>query len=382
LALQNNDSTGNGFANGNTAVGNAAMISNIDAFNNTAMGFRALFLNDATGNDLANNNTAFGSWPLQDNTDGSDNTAVGAFALLNNGSTGNRFASGNTAVGVNALNSNTDGALNTAVGDDALVSNTDGVQNVAIGAEALFDNQGGSGNIAVGVAAGRNITTGGNNVTVGTGAGNNIVAGNNNTYIGGGVNGLADENNTIRIGLPPNAPGPPATQCFLGGVVVGMGNNLLIDATTGQLFRTASSARYKEEIRPMDKASESLFALKPVAFRYKKEFDANGTPLFGLVAEEVAKVNPDLVILDRDGKPDSVRYEGVNAMLLNEFLKEHKKVEEQQSKIDSQQASIAELKNEVQTVVAQLKEQAAQIQKVSAQLEMGKPAPQVVVNEP
>src|SRR5205814_8546376 len=112
------------------------------------------------------------------------------------------------------------------------------------------------------------------------------------------------------------------------------------------------------------------------------ESGAHGTPLCGLVAEEVANENRDLVSLDRGGKPDSVRYEGVNAMLLNEFLKEHKKVEEQQSKIDSQQARIAELKNEVQTVVAQLKEQAAQIQKVSAQLEMGKPAPQVVVNEP
>ncbi len=136
----------------------------------------------------------------------------------------------------------------------------------------------------------------------------------------------------------------------------------------------------------MEGASEALFALKPVTFRYKKGIDPQGIPQFGLVAEDVEAVDPDLVVRDKDGKVNTVRYEAVNAMLLNEFLKEHRKVEELQATVAHQrkdfQAAIAHERKEMETVVAQLKEQAAQIQKVSAQLEMSKPAPSLVVNQP
>jgi hypothetical protein len=152
-------------------------------------------------------------------------------------------------------------------------------------------------------------------------------------------------------------------------------DTVTVDLTTGLLGHLSSSRRYKEDIKPMDKTSEALYMLNPVTYRFKKDIDPSQSLDYGLIAEEVAKVDPNLAIRDRNGQIESVRYSAINAMLLNEFLKEHKKVEEQQ-------ASIAELKNEVQTVVAQLKEQAAQIQKVSAQLEVSKPAPQVVTNKP
>ncbi len=128
----------------------------------------------------------------------------------------------------------------------------------------------------------------------------------------------------------------------------------------------------------MEQASEALLALKPVTFRYKKEIDPQGVPQFGLVAEEVEKVNPKLVVRDKDGKVNTVRYEAVNAMLLNEFLKEHKKVETQQATITELESTVARQQKGMEVLTAQLKEQAAQIQKVSAQIEMSKPAPRVV----
>jgi Chaperone of endosialidase len=134
-----------------------------------------------------------------------------------------------------------------------------------------------------------------------------------------------------------------------------------------------SSAQFKEAIKPMDKASEAILALKPVTFHYKKEVDPDGIPQFGLVAEDVETVNPDLVVRDEDGKVTTVRYEAVNAMLLNEFLKEHKRVEEQQSKIEKQEAAIARQQKQIEALTAGL-------QKVSAQLEASKPAPQTVLN--
>ena len=143
--------------------------------------------------------------------------------------------------------------------------------------------------------------------------------------------------------------------------------------SSGQLGVAPSSERFKDQIKPMDKASEAVLALKPVTFHYKKEIDPAGTSQFGLVAEEVEKVNPDLIVRDKEGKPYSVRYEAVNAMLLNEFLKEHRKVEEQQ-------ATIAQLKSGIEALTATVKEQASQIQKVSAELQLQKPAPQTVVN--
>src|SRR4030095_13191699 len=141
----------------------------------------------------------------------------------------------------------------------------------------------------------------------------------------------------------------------------------------GQLSTAASSARFKNEIKPMEKASEAIFALKPVTFRYKKEFDRQGVPQFGLIAEEVEKVNPDLVYHDGQGEIYTVRYEAVNAMLLNEFLKEHRKGQEQD-------ATISQLKTELAQQQKEIKSLSAQIQKVSAQLELIKPAPQTVLN--
>ena len=143
-----------------------------------------------------------------------------------------------------------------------------------------------------------------------------------------------------------------------------------------------SSARFKDDIKPMDKASESVLALKPVTCRYKKEIDANRIPQFGLVAEDVAKVNPNLVVNGRDGKPYTVRYEAVNAMLLNEFLKEHGTVQELKATAEKQQATIALQEGQIKALTASLREQAAQIQKVSALLEVNKPASQVVLNKP
>ena len=282
---------------------------------------------------------------------------------------------GNTAVGANALVYNDNGGGNTANGTFALFGNTTGSVNVAIGWDALPNNDNGSGNVAIGEESLVNNISGGDNTVLGAGAGANIQAGNNNVYIGSGVdaNGPFDESDTIRIGRSPNASSP-ALHCFIGGIAAGGATaNVQVDPTTGELRQVVSSARYKENIKPMDKASEVIFALKPVTFRYKKKFDAEEIAQFGLVAEEVAKVNPALVMLDREGRPDSVRYEGVNAMLLNEFLKEHKKVHTLEATVTQQQKGM-------ETLTAQLKEQAAQIQKVSAQIEASKPAPQVVEN--
>jgi hypothetical protein len=283
-----------------------------------------------------------------------------------------------TLLGTNALVYNDNGGGNTANGAFALFSNTTGSLNLAIGWDALPNNDNGSGNVAIGEESLVNNISGGDNTVLGAGAGANIIVGSNNVYIGSGVdaNGPFDESDTIRIGRAPNATSP-ALHCFIGGIAAGGATaNVQVDPTTGELLQVVSSARYKENIKPMDKASEVIFALKPVTFRYKREIDMLGTPQFGLIAEEVAKVNPALVLPDKEGKPYTVRYEQVNALLLNEFLKENRKVE----KLEGVVASLA----------ATVKEQAAQIQKVSAQLaaasasggglEASKPAPQTVLN--
>jgi hypothetical protein len=346
-----------GYPNFTTAAGDHALQALTLGLGNTALGTFSLFT-VTTGNF----NTAVGAGSLDLNTADS-NTATGAAALLFN-TTG----TANTATGTTALEFNETGSNNTAVGAFALFSNTTGTVNVAMGWNALPRNDDGSGNVAIGEESLVNNVSGGVNTVVGAMAGANILAGSNNVYIGWAVdaNGPFDESDTIRIGRPPNATSP-ALHCFIGGIAAGGATaNVQVDATTGELLQVVSSARYKENIKPMDQASEAIFALKPVTFRYKKKLDAKGIPQFGLIAEEVAKVNPDLVILDREGRPDSVRYEGVNAMLLNEFLKQHKKTEK--------------LEATVASLIATVKEQAAQIQKVSTQLELSKAAPQTVLN--
>jgi len=305
-----------GYPGFNTAEGDFALFSLTSGGNNTAVGYTALF----------------------HNTTGNQNTANGDAALVSN-TTGNQ----NTANGDAALVSNTTGSGNTADGDSALALNTTGLENTASGFVALGNNTTGSSNIAVGFQAGIDLTTGDNNIDIGN-------------------FGVAGESRRIRIGTKGTQNGT-----FIAGIrgVETKNENavpVVIDSA-GQLGTASSSRRFKKEIKPMDQTSEAILGLKPVTFHYKS---GKGTPQFGLIAEEVAQVNPDLVVRDENGEIYTVRYEAVNAMLLNEFLKEHKKVED--------------LEGIVTSLAATVKEQAAQIQKVSAQIEVTKPAPRVVNN--
>jgi len=249
------------------------------------------------------------------------NTALGEDALLNS------LGFDNTAVGFNALLSNTTGIANTATGDGALFRNTSGSNNAALGFHALYFNTMGSENTAIGDSALQN-NTGSNNIAVGPNAGSNLTTGSLNIDIGNA--GVAGESRRIRIGTAGTQ-----TATFIAGIsgVTVPGGVGVIVGTNGRLGTVVSSARYKAGIKPMDKTSEAILALQPVTFRYKQELDPDGIPQFGLVAEQVEKVNPDLVARDDQGKPYTVRYEAVNAMLLNEFLKEHRKVEAQSSRI-------------------------------------------------
>jgi len=366
----------------NTANGARALASNTIGHDNTANGFQALYLN-TTGNY----NIAIGSDALHDNTTGRGNTAIGYQALTNN--TG---ASWNTANGFQALFKNTTGDLNTAIGGEALFSNTTGDRNTVLGFQALRGNTTGDLNTAIGeVALQQNTigssnsafgehalylnTTGTFNIALGVGAGRNLTTGSHNIDIGNV--GVAGESGTIRIG---NANQTNTYITGISGASVAGGVTVIVDAQ-GHLGTMISSERFKDQIKGMDKASEAIFALKPVTFRYKHKLDPEGIPQFGLVAEEVEKVNPDLIARDEQGKPYSVRYEAVNAMLLNEFLKEHRKVQELTKDF---QATVAQL-------TSRLDEQAALIQKVSAQLaaaspsrgglELNKFAPQTVKND-
>jgi Chaperone of endosialidase len=326
----------------NTANGKEALFANTEGERNSAFGWNALKLN-TTGTD----NTADGYQALYSNTTGNQNTANGSQALMSN------TADGNTATGFQALLNNDRGQANVANGLQALYSNTTGTENTADGAYALYFNTTGSFNTANGLLALFHNTTGRENTAVGDSAGLNLTTGDGNVCIGYDVRGVAGEFNTTRI---RNIYSSLASE---RAVFVNSDNKL------GTLF---STRRVKDDIKPMDKASESILALKPVTFRYKKELEPNRAIHFGLVAEEVAEVNPDLVILDAGGKPESVRYEAINAMLLNEFLKEHKKVEKLEATLEA--------------VNGQLQEQAAQIQKVTAQIEATKPLPHLVLNNP
>jgi hypothetical protein len=364
-----------GYPGENTAEGSNALFSLTTGTHNTANGFQALFSNTAGNantasghNALASNttgiqNTAIGGGVLASNTTGSNNTANGHHALNNNTTGSNNTANGsdaltsnttgiyNTAVGFFSLRSNAIGTLNTGVGAGALLVNTANA-NTAIGAATLLVNTAGQQNTAIGTSALGSNTTGNSNVALGQLAGVNSTTGSNNVYIGTGMSGVAGESNACYIASIFG-------QTSVNGIPV------LINSDN-KLGTTTSSRRFKDDIRPMNKASEAILALKPVTFHYKKEIDPSGISQFGLVAEDVEKVDPDLVVRDKEGKSYSVRYDQVNAMLLNEFLKEH--------------STVQELKKEIATLSATVKEQAAQIQKVSAQLEASKPAQQVVNN--
>jgi len=333
----------------NTAVGTAALLSNVGS-QNTAVGVAALLLNTGSSNTgvgaeaLLNNtigtgNTANGASALQSNTEGSDNTATGRQALINNTSGGS-----NTAIGVFALNNNIDGGVNTAVGIQALQNNNHGSNNTAIGRNALGGSATGNFNIGLGSNAGTSVTSASNVICIGT-EGNNV---DNSCYIGEIFSSTVS-----------------ASAVFVN--------------SNGRLGTMTSSKRFKQDIKPMDNVSEALYSLKPVSFRYKKEFDPAGSPQLGLVAEDVEKVNPDLIIHDKDGKPYTVRYEQINTMLLNEFLKEHRKVEKLEATVAQQQTSfqsrLAEQEMQIQAL-------ASGLQKVSARVEMRKPATKVVSNLP
>ena len=367
-ALHNNNS---GIEN--TANGGSALYSNTIGNYNTANGYAALF-NNRSGSF----NTAEGVEALQNNTSGHENTASGYEALLSNtngsGNTAtgvqaleiNTSGSANTAVGYNALSSNRTANNNTAIGSAALVDNTIGANNTAAGGGALATNQTGSNNTADGAEALLR-TTGSNNVGLGYNAGNNLTAGSNNIDISNV--GVAAESNAIRVGTSG-----VQTKAFIAGIsgIAVTGTAVVVNGS-GQVGVAPSSQRFKDSIKPMDNASEAILALEPVTFRYKQEFDPACIPQFGLVAEEVEKVDPDLVARDADGKPYTVRYEAVNAMLLNEFLKEHKAFVQEQRKVQEQGATIARLEKQIEAL-------AAGFQKVSAQLELNKSDPQTILN--
>jgi Chaperone of endosialidase len=300
----------NNVANFNTADGVNALYHNTTGTNNTGIGAQALF-----NNTIGPDNTAIGFQALHFNASGFSNAAVGAFALQNNGSSGTGAAH-----------------FNTAVGGFALQANVDGARDTAIGTGALENANGGSDNTAVGETAGSGITTH-----------SNIIA------IGQGVSGVS------------TAFGEVDNACYIGnisGANVASGTAVFVDAD-GKLGTVSSSRRFKKEIKPMDKASEVILALKPVTFQYNYDKKSRPTPEFGLIAEEVAEVNPDLVVRDKNGEVMTVRYEQVNAMLLNEFLKEHRKVQELEKQIEALTGIV---------------------QKVSEKLELTKAPPQLVAN--
>ncbi len=348
-----------GYANKNTAEGDDALFNLAGGRHNTAVGFEALF-SDTIGSD----NTAIGANALLSNTIGIRNTATGADALANNTDGNSNTADGvrallhnttgfdNTATGLQALFRNSIGSGNTADGSDALFANTTGSANTANGAGALLHNRTGSGNTGIGNGALFSNIGGSNNIALGDLGGADLT-GDNNIVIGN--QGVAGESNTIRIGDQQTQ-----TTTFVAGISgVPVRGDVVVVNGNGKLGVVPSSHRFKEAIKPMGKASEAIFGLHPITFHYKHELDADAIPEFGLVAEEVEKVNPDLVVRDKEGKPYSVRYDQVNAMLLNEFLKEHQKVQE--------------LERQIERLTAGLQE-------VSANLEASKPASQMVNN--
>jgi Chaperone of endosialidase len=343
----------------NTAIGAGALLSNTIGGANTANGAFGLF-----SNTTGINNTAIGFGALYNNMDGSRNTAIGYTALFSH-----MTGDSNNAVGGEALYADTQGVSNNAFGDSALTSNTTGENNTAIGDSALYSNTDGSSNTAVGHNALRS-TTSNTNTAIGTSALENNTTGFGNIALGPGAgSSVTTAANVICIGSPGNNVD---NSCFIGnifGATSANGVAVLINSN-GRLGTMTSSARFKDHIKPIGDASEALFALKPVSFRYHKDIDPRAIRQFGLVAEQVEKVNPDLVVRDENGKPYSVRYDQVNSMLLNEFLKEHKTVQELKATVQRQGSLMIQQQ-------ARMDAMAVALQKVSAEIQMSEPAPQV-----
>jgi hypothetical protein len=348
------DNTGLGFAalenitsgSENTAVGSNSLSNSTTAKSNVAIGFGSLLGNTTGGfnvaagysaldaNKTGGYNVAIGEEALQARASGGDNVAVGPGAMAL-GTSGDY----NTAIGSTAM-AFSNGNDNVAVGDGALNA-ASGSQNIGIGQQAGL-NASGNNNIVIGQYAGQSVTSGASNILLGQSAGHNIATGSNNIQIAS--QGSKKDSGVIRIGDPSTQK-----QTFIAGIhgtTVTKGVTVMIDSK-GQLGVATSSARFKDDIQPMKDASEVLLSLQPVTFRYKKELDSLGTPQFGLVAEQVAKVDPDLVTRDDSGQPYTVRYEAVNTMLLNEFLKEHRKVDEQSHRAAIQNARVESLEAKV-----------------------------------
>ncbi len=362
---------GGGYPSEVTALGEDALLNLTGGEQNTALGFQALY-NDTTGganvaigdqalfgNTTGGANVGIGSNALLGNTTGNWSVAIGENAMVANTTGGGSVAVGytalqahgngfgNVAVGFGAMSIGLTGSYNTALGNVAMAFST-GSENTAVG-DGAMNAASGSENIAIGRSAGINLA-GSSNILMGQYAGQNLTRGNNNIEIGN--EGLKKDDSVIRIGTIGTQ-----NKTFIAGIsgtTIGSGAAVMVNSK-GQLGVMTSSERYKDEIQPMGGASKALLALKPVTFRYKQGLDSLGTPQFGLVAEEVAKVDPDLVLRDESGKPYTVRYEAVNAMLLNEFLKEHRKVEALEAKLGA-----------LETLV---NKQSALINKVSAKVE-------------
>ena len=337
-----------GYPGGNTAEGQNALFSLTTGTFNTAVGFLS-----GHAFTTGNLNTAIGAGALLLTT-ADENTATGAGALLNSSG-----GFGNTANGAFALFSDTDGDFNTATGDGALFHNTTGGSNTASGLNALASNSTGGNNTAIGDEALLNSTTGFNNVAVGAEAGSGVTNANNVICIGAFLAGLNEDNSCFIS----NIFGAP-----LGGDAVPVS----IDST-GKLGTFTSSRRYKKEIKPMDNTSEAILSLRPVRFHYKS--DQTNTPHFGLIAEEVAEVNPDLVVRDKNGELLTVRYDAVNAMLLNEFLKEHRKVEHLEATVAQQQKRFSKQEDEIAALKSGLQE-------VGVRVEVSKSSPQMASRNP
>jgi hypothetical protein len=327
---------------GNTATGAAALSYNADGSDNTATGRRALF-----SNTLGSDNTATGSFALYSTVSGRENTATGDYALysttgLYNTATGahalrsNGGGFGNTATGIEALYSNVLGSNNTATGRFALRSNT-GINNTATGRSALVANTTGANNTAIGVSALANNTTGSRNVAIGYEAGASAT-GDDNILISN--KGVDKESGTIRIG-DPNVH----TGTFVAGIsgTSVSGSTVMVNGV-GQLGVSPSARRYKEDIRDLGHASSGVLNLRPVTFRYKEGVVEGPRPVeFGLIAEEVAELYPDLVVYDEEGRPYSVRYHLLSPMLLNELQKQQRRLGEQEELLERLRGRLARL---------------------------------------
>ncbi len=347
---------------GNTSVGWRSLFSDTAGSFNTGVGAGALLLN------TADENAAFGAAALLFNTTGNGNTAVGAAVLLSN-TTGNF----NTATGSHALYSNTEGFNNTAHGYLALVSNTTGTTNTATGTSALLSNTTGDGNTATGFQALASNVTGAINSAIGANALLHVTTGSGNIALGAEAGSAITANNDV---ICIGAPGPENVSgaCFIGHIfgTTSSGGTAVFINSDGRLGTQVSSRRFKEEIKPMERSSEALYALKPVTFRYKKEFDPQGVLQFGLVAEDVEVVNPDLVVRDKEGRVSTVHYEVINAMLLNEFLKEHNTVREQGARITELKKEIAAFESKFAQQEQQIAALTADFQRLAADIELNK----------